>query len=244
MINPFEVFPLILAFNRYKYKKIVIKIKIFIYRNLLSKCDILFDVWKTSLQREFVMNKKSEYFTIPNLMGYFRILLVPVYLVFFYYSASTKEWPNVYYWLTLATIVVSGLTDFFDGRVARRFNQVTDFGKMLDPIADKITIGAIIVSLAWQHKIVIVMIILYIIKEGYMALMGMRIMKKGGKVDGAMWYGKVCTFVTYVVLIIILVFPRMDEKYIIGLAILNMAVMLFTFIMYIPYHIKKFKELK
>ncbi len=189
------------------------------------------------------MSKKSEYFTIPNLMGYFRILLVPVFLVFFVKSEKLSGY-NVYYWLMLATIAVSGLTDFFDGRVARKFNQVTDWGKMLDPIADKITLGAIIVALAIKYPIVLAMVVLYIVKEGYMSIMGMILLKKGQKIEGAMWYGKVCTFATYVIIIILLVFKEMPRLWVDIFVYINMAVMLFTFIMYIPYHIKKLKETK
>ena len=188
-------------------------------------------------------SKVKEYFTIPNLMGYFRILLVPVFLWLFVKSELTPGY-NVYYWLMLVTIGVSGLTDFFDGRVARKFNQVTDWGKMLDPIADKITIGAIIVALAIKYPIVLAMVALYIVKEGYMSIVGMILLKKGQKIEGAMWYGKVCTFATYVIIIALLVFKEMPQMWVDICVFVNMAVMLFTFIMYIPYHVKKFKEAK
>ena len=176
-------------------------------------------------------------------MGYFRIILVPVFLVLFVKSEQTPGL-NVYYWLMLATIAVSGLTDFFDGRVARKFNMVTDWGKMLDPIADKITIGAIIVALSIKHPIVIAMVALYIVKEGYMSIMGVILLKKGSKIEGAMWYGKVCTFATYVIIILLLVVKDMPQMWVDILVFVNMAIMLFTFIMYIPYHIKKLKETK
>ena len=188
-------------------------------------------------------SKVKEYFTIPNLMGYFRILLVPIFLWLFVKSENTPGY-NVYYWLMLVTIGVSGLTDFFDGRVARKFNQVTDWGKMLDPIADKITIGAIIVALASKYPIVLAMVALYIVKEGYMSIVGMILLKKGQKIEGAMWYGKVCTFATYVIIIALLVFKEMPQMWVDILVFVNMAIMLFTFIMYIPYHVKKFKEAK
>ena len=110
------------------------------------------------MKNEFV----KEYFSIPNIMGYFRIILVFVYMSFFYNSLQGGP-----YWPVITTIIVSGLTDFFDGKVARKFNMVTDFGKMLDPIADKITIGAIILTMAFKYKMIIYMVALYILKEGY-----------------------------------------------------------------------------
>lgn len=178
----------------------------------------------------------SEYFSIPNLMGYFRIILAAVYMFLFYNSLDGGA-----YWPVIAVIVLSGFTDFLDGKVARKFNMVTDWGKMLDPIADKITIGVIIISLSLKYKIVIAMIVLYVIKEGYMAVIGMILIKKGHKIEGAKWYGKLCTFGTYVILILLLLLPKMSMTAINVLIILNMAIMVFTLVNYMVYHAKFLK---
>ena len=138
--------------------------------------------------------------------------------------------------------MVSGLTDLLDGKIARRFHMVTDWGKMLDPIADKITIGAIILSLVFKYKIIIPMILLYIVKEGYMAIAGMLLMKRGHKIEGAKFYGKVCTFATYVILIALLLVPDMNEILVAALIIADMAVMLYTLVRYIFYYGSLFKE--
>lgn len=177
-----------------------------------------------------------EYFSIPNIMGYFRIVLAVLYVWAFYLSLDGAP-----YWPVIAIIVVSGLTDFFDGKIARRFNMITDWGKMLDPIADKVTIGAIILSLVFKYKIIFPMIVLYIIKEGYMAIAGMLLMKKGHKIEGAKMYGKVCTFVTYLILITILLIPNMDEKIVSFLVGANMGIMVYTFLRYIFYYGKVFR---
>lgn len=178
-----------------------------------------------------------EYFSIPNLMGYFRIVLVFVYMFLFYRALD-----GGLYWPVIATIVVSGVTDFFDGKVARKFDMVTEWGKVLDPIADKLTIGAIILTLSFKYRIVIAMVILYIIKEGFMAVAGLISIKKGNKVEGAMWYGKVCTFGTYVVLIALLLFPNMNIMFVDVLVAVDMIIMLFTFIEYIVYYGKQFSR--
>ena len=81
-------------------------------------------------------------------------------------------------------------------------------------------------------------------RKCYMSIMGVILLKRGSKIEGALWYGKVCTFLTYVVLIILLVFPKLPMILVNILIAINMADMLFTFIMYIPYHIKKLKETK
>ena len=81
---------------------------------------------------------KKEYFTIPNLMGYFRILLIPVFCVLYYHSENA----GCFYGAVIV-LCLSFLSDFFDGKIARHFHQVTEWGKMLDPIADKLTQAAL-----------------------------------------------------------------------------------------------------
>ena len=180
----------------------------------------------------------KEYISIPNIMGYFRIVLVALYMILF-----CRYLGGVAYWPVIATIILSGLTDFFDGKIARKFNMVTEWGKMLDPIADKVTIGAIILSLTFKYRIVMAMVVLYVIKEGFMAVAGMISIKKGHKIEGAMWYGKVCTFGTYVILIALLLLPDMPIFFVNILIIINMAIMVFTFVSYIVYYARIFKNI-
>lgn len=179
----------------------------------------------------------KEYFSIPNLMGYFRILLVAVYMVLFYRSMDGGA-----YWPVIVTIALSGMTDFFDGKIARKFHMVTEWGKILDPIADKITIGAIILSLTFKYKIMLAMIALYIIKEGFMGIAGLYSVKKGHKVEGAMWYGKVCTFGTYCIMLILLLFPDIPLLAVDILVGVNMVIMTFTLIMYVGYYYRMFSK--
>ena len=82
----------------------------------------------------------KERFSIPNLMGYFRLLLIPV----FCYLYLAKE---AYHWAA-GVVLLSSLTDLFDGMIARKFNMITNLGKALDPIADKLTHGALALCLA------------------------------------------------------------------------------------------------
>lgn len=183
------------------------------------------------MKKDFV----NEYFSIPNLMGYFRIILALLYVWVYYMTLEGAP-----YWPVIVIIVVSGLTDLLDGKIARKFNMVTDWGKMLDPIADKITIGAIILSLVFKYKIILPMILLYVVKEGYMAVAGMLLMKKGHKIEGAKFYGKVCTFITYLILIAILLVPNINDMAVAVLIVVNMAIMLYTLVRYIFYYGKLF----
>lgn len=107
----------------------------------------------------------KEVFSIPNLMGYFRILLIPL----FCYLYIAKE---AYLWASIV-VLVSSLTDLFDGLIARKFHMITQLGKALDPIADKLTHAALAICLAIRYPYMWWLIGLMIVKEGYMGIMGL-----------------------------------------------------------------------
>ena len=77
-----------------------------------------------------------------------RLLLLPVFVTL-YLMSDTR--PELLYW-ALGILVLSGLTDLFDGIIARHFHQISDMGKLLDPLADKLTQIAVVLSLAIRHK--------------------------------------------------------------------------------------------
>ena len=78
---------------------------------------------------------KNKIFTIPNVLSFFRILLVPVF-VWLYAFRDERIW-------ALIVLIVSGVTDLLDGFIARHFHMISDLGKMLDPVADKLTAAAL-----------------------------------------------------------------------------------------------------
>ena len=143
--------------------------------------------------------------TIPNLLSVIRICLIPVFAVLYY---------NGYIWWSLLVIAVSGLSDFFDGKIARRFNQVSELGKMLDPIADKLTIFAIAIVLFLKFKgaespamqAFAWVFLLFIIKDLVMLLGGVLLLALGTRPVAAEIYGKVATFVFYLVMLAIIGF--------------------------------------
>lgn len=179
---------------------------------------------------------KKEYFTIPNLMGYFRILLIPVFLVLYGRAETDQE-----YLLAFAVLAVSYLTDFLDGKIARRFHMVTDWGKMLDPVADKLTQGALALALLSRYPSMLLFVILFLGKELYMGIMGVYLIKKGKSVHGAQWYGKLCTAVIDGGILVLLLFT--DLSYFAGnlLIFVMMVCMLFSLVKYLFFHIRLLK---
>ena len=172
---------------------------------------------------------KKEIWSIPNIMGYFRVLLIPIFMTLYFNADSDKD-----YYIVAGIVLLSTITDFLDGYVARKFNMITELGKFIDPVADKITHAALVICLASKYPLMVAVIVLMVVKEGYMAIMGMIKMKEGKKLDGAMWYGKVCTATLFVVMFALILFPKMPIMLANGLISLCLAVMLFTLIMYIP----------
>ena len=172
---------------------------------------------------------KKELLSIPNLMGYFRLLMIPVF-VWLYLTAST----DMDYYMAALVMGISSLTDMFDGMVARKFNMITEFGKFLDPRADKLSHGAILLCLLSRYPLILLMLVLYVIKEGFMLVMGIIKLRQGKKLNGAKWFGKCCTALLYVVLFSFLIFPRLPLGIVNGLIYLCTAAMALTLVLYIP----------
>lgn len=172
---------------------------------------------------------KKQIVSIPNLMGYFRILLIPV-IVWRYVTADSIG----DYRIAAVIIGISGITDFLDGFVARKFHMVTKLGKAVDPIADKLTQGAIVLSLSFRFPLMTVLAVLFVIKEGFMGIMGILMLRKGRMLNGAMWFGKVCTAVLYLVMFLLILIPNIPMTGANILIGISGALMLLSFLLYIP----------
>ena len=187
---------------------------------------------------------RKDIFTIPNILSYLRIALIPVFVFLFYVAYHSH---NMGYQIAAVVILLfSGLTDMLDGWIARTFNQITELGKIVDPLADYLTQFAVVVCLAVMYWPLIPVIVLLVIKEISMAVLGVVFLRKGKKLTGAQWYGKVTTGVFYAVMFILLVVPyeRMPFECSTVLIIISGAWMLFSFIMYIQQYVRMWRELK
>ena len=171
----------------------------------------------------------KEIFSIPNIMSYFRILLIPVFCVLYLNADTTSD----YLWAA-AVVLLSSLTDLFDGMVARKFNMITELGKILDPVADKLSHAALAICLAIRYPLMWALLALMLVKEGYMGIMGLHFLKKGLMLNGAMWFGKVCTASLFVGLMVLFLFPNLPIVWVNTIIIVLMVIMLITLCMYIP----------
>ena len=132
-----------------------------------------------------------------------RVAMIPVYMVFMYLSGGN---PGLWMWLGLGIFILASLTDYVDGQIARRCNQVSDFGKFLDPLADKLlTIAAMTMFCEWG---VFPAWALMIVLTREFAVTGLRLVAVGnGTVIAAGWSGKVKTASTMVGLCVMMAFP-------------------------------------
>lgn len=173
-------------------------------------------------------SRVKEVFSIPNILGYGRILLIPVFVWLYCTAEDTRD-----YVAAAAVIVLSGLTDKLDGWIARRFDMVTELGKVLDPVADKLTQCAIIICLAFRFELMRWVIVLFVFKEGFMAVMAFLLLqRKGRKLNGAKWFGKGCTAILYLVMFLLVLWPRLPAATANILMGISIAALLFSLVMY------------
>ena len=148
---------------------------------------------------------KRKIFTLPNIISFFRILLVPVFLYVYHMDIQSKS-------LYLgAILIVSGISDMADGRIARKFDMVSELGKVLDPIADKLTQLSLLLCLLTKYAVARIVFGIFLTKEILVAAVGYKVIRMQGKNEGAKWYGKVSTVIFYVVTIVLVIFDGISE---------------------------------
>ena len=169
-------------------------------------------------------NTRKQLFTIPNLLSLLRLCMIP--LIIWLYCTQKN------YALTAVVLVLSGLTDMVDGYIARRFNMVTDLGKALDPVADKLTQASVMFCLLSRFRMMLVPLLLLIFKEVCNGVMSLVVIKKTGKVCGADWHGKVCTWLLYAMMFLHIVWFDISREWTTALISICVIMMTVSFALY------------
>ena len=167
---------------------------------------------------------KQNIWTIPNILSIFRLCLIPVIMWLYGFKAN--------YPATLAVLALSGLTDIADGFIARKFNMISDFGKMLDPVADKITQFCMLLCLTDRFPNMWFPVVLLAIKEITTGVMSLLAIRKSNAVKGAVWHGKVTTVLLYVVMGVHLVWFQMPAAVSNALILLCTGMMVLSAVLY------------
>ena len=166
----------------------------------------------------------DEFFSIPNMISIFRILLIPV-IVYLYCFLHNDFW-------TLMVIIFSTLTDIVDGIIARKCNMITDFGKFIDPVADKLTQITVFICLVTRFNLMLLPLIILVVKEVGSLLLRWVLFNKTGIVEGAHWHGKLSTGVVILIIVLHLVYPTMHASISSGLIIFSSLLMVYSGLLY------------
>lgn len=148
---------------------------------------------------------KKEILTIPNLLSFFRLVLIPFYMAIYLNAEESAD-----YLLAGSILAISCATDMVDGKIARRFNMITTFGKFLDPLADKLTQFALLLCLGIRYPVLWAVFSLFVLKELFQLCAGVLAVRHGYILKGALISGKICTAILFISLVSMVLFPQMD----------------------------------
>ena len=165
---------------------------------------------------------------VPNILSICRLLLIPVIVI----SVVTHN-----YLLAIIVFTISSLTDIVDGYIARNYDAVTNVGKLLDPLADKLTQLSMIASLVWANVISSWILIVLLIKE-FIMIAGASFLYGKSVVVYSKWYGKLATVLLYLSIMVSLLFKQFNVTSEFGVNISNslyvitLAITVFALLMY------------
>ena len=176
----------------------------------------------------FMKDWKKEVLTIPNLLSLFRLALIPVYVAIY---LNARE--PIQYYLAGGILAVSCMTDLIDGKIARRFNMITNLGKILDPVADKSTQFALTLCISFKQPVLWPVLILFVVKESFQLIAMLVTLRRGKALNGALMEGKICTTVLFVSLLIMVLFPMLSAPVVKTIAVIDALFLLISFASYV-----------
>ncbi len=181
------------------------------------------------IKRNIGRQIRAEAFSIPNILSYFRLMLIPLFIVLYVQEDFTEA---------LITLAASGLSDILDGRIARKYDMVTDLGKVLDPVADKLTQCAMMLCVAMRYPAMWWLLGLHVVKELIMLVMGWYVLKRTDTVNSAIWAGKLCTGVIYAVMMLHVILPHLPQPVSVGCTVVCAGLIVLSLIVYTARYVK------
>ncbi|MDD4000402.1 MAG: CDP-alcohol phosphatidyltransferase family protein [Bacilli bacterium] len=173
---------------------------------------------------------KNKVFTIPNLLSFARILLIPVFIYFYIYQEK--------YLYSSLVLVLSGVTDVIDGFIARSFNMISNLGRILDPIADKLTQAAVLCCLIIKFPYMLGLLILLLIKDISLGIFGLIFIKRNKQCINSVWHGKLAALSLYLMMFVHIVVPNISQNISYFLMLISLVMMLMSLILYAKYFIR------
>lgn len=171
---------------------------------------------------------------VPNILTVIRFLLIPVILICIFTNN---------YLLAFVVFTISGLTDILDGFIARKFDLISNFGKLMDPLADKLTQISLLCALAWQNIIPLWILLIVLLKEIIMVI-GASFLYGKSVVVYSRWYGKLATVLFYIAIVCSLLLKQFAlsglwSQLDLGIYCLALITTIFALIMYVKDLYKK-----
>ena len=182
----------------------------------------------------FIKNWKKEIRSIPNLLSLFRLMIIPVYVLIYLTADNPMQYTTAGF-----IIILSCLTDFFDGIIARRFNMITTLGKILDPLADKITQFTLALCRTARFHQLGPVVILILLKESLQAIIAYIHFKNGHILSNALYAGKICTAVLFCSLITLVLFPNLKSRIVDFIVYTDIFFLLISFSCYLLAYLGK-----
>lgn len=166
---------------------------------------------------------RHQILTVPNLLSLVRLCLIPLFSTL-YLNGNT--------FMAACILILSGLTDALDGWYARKFNAISNLGKVLDPVADKLTQGVMLLLLVAKHPLLLLPLILLLVKEITGSTLGYLVIRKTTMVPQAVWHGKVATLLLDLLLVIHVFWQGIPSGVSNTMLIICSAMMLLSMILY------------
>lgn len=167
---------------------------------------------------------EGKILTIPNLLSVLRLALIPWFVWLYLAKQNTVG--------TVLVLLLSGLTDVVDGFIARRFEMVSNLGKALDPLADKLTQAAMLICLTSRYPLMLLPFGMMVVKEIFCIASGLAAINRTGEVEGSDWHGKAATVLLYVTLIVHLLYAEIPQRLSLALAIGCVGIILLSGVLY------------
>lgn len=171
--------------------------------------------------------RRSQIYTIPNMLSLLRLALIPVYCTVYLRAQTHTD-----HFIAATILAVSCLTDLIDGQIARRFQMISTLGKILDPLADKLTQLALLVCLSTKYPILLMVLVLLLLKELSQTAVAILFFRRGKALPGAIPAGKICTAALFVSFITLVLIPELNHKNICIIAFTDAFFLIFAFISY------------
>lgn len=175
----------------------------------------------------FINNWKHEILTIPNILSMIRLLMIPIYTDIYLNASKPED-----YWLAGSILALSCITDGLDGYIARRFHMCTMVGKILDPLADKLTQLTLTFCLCHHYRIMIPVLALLILKEVFQLIGTGILISRGITLPGPVPAGKLCTGIFFTSLIALVMYSNIPRGIILVIAMTDACLLLYAFLSY------------